>query len=276
MTKTDPRRDNVEYHQGRDARRAGLKADANPYSPTTADPDSRRARWALGHAEGGEERSRFDRLELIANDCLASSHAGTVDRIKRASTEARAAATCEHANARGFYRDAEARELLMAVELEEPELTTTERLIVAALMAAKANGEELELEERRPTRFLIALEGGLVQGTVADRRDVQVTVIDYDDEGADAADIHAIPQSGGGSADALRSSHGEAEYDPAFIDGALAAEIADPERAVGELRTRARRARERGELTYAAELEAEAERLATLIAAEEKELEAVA
>jgi hypothetical protein len=44
------RRDNVEWHAGRDARLAGLPVDANPFM-ISADPDSRRARWALGWAE---------------------------------------------------------------------------------------------------------------------------------------------------------------------------------------------------------------------------------
>jgi hypothetical protein len=84
-------------------------------------------------------------LEQLATDCMESNSPGTVDRHKRAAQEARAAAACEYDNARGFYRDAEARELLMAVELERPELTTAERLLVAAMIAARADGEELEL-----------------------------------------------------------------------------------------------------------------------------------
>jgi hypothetical protein len=97
---------------------------------------------------GNAERrtgGRLAELEQIATDCMESNSPGTVDRHKRAAQEARAAAACEHANARGFYRDAEARELLMAIELERPELTTADRLLVAAIMAARAEGEPLEL-----------------------------------------------------------------------------------------------------------------------------------
>jgi hypothetical protein len=85
-------------------------------------------------------------------------------------------------------------------------------------------------------RVLIALEGGIVQGTVADRPGVDVILLDYDTEGADVADLFAIPQSDGATAEAFRSQAGEAEHDPAFIDGALAAPPSDPEARIAQLR----------------------------------------
>jgi hypothetical protein len=44
------RRDNVEYHQGGNARRDGEPESANPFT-ASSDPDSRHARWALGWKE---------------------------------------------------------------------------------------------------------------------------------------------------------------------------------------------------------------------------------
>lgn len=87
-----------------------------------------------------------------------------------------------------------------------------------------------------PIRVLVAVEGGNVQGAVADREGVTVTVLDYDTEGADADRVFSIPQRGEGFAPAYRSEH-EALADVAFIDGALTAELDEPEEAIEELRT---------------------------------------
>lgn len=182
-------------------------------------------------------------LEQLATDCMESSNPGTVDRHKRAGDEARAAENCEHANARGFYRDSEARELLAAVELEEPELTTAERLLVAAMIAARANGEEFPA---RPTRLLVALEGGLISGLVADVPGVDVVCLDYDTEGAEEEDLFAIPQPDGKTSRAWRRLE-TAEVDPAFIDGARAARPSDPEARLAMLRREVAGAEARGD-----------------------------
>lgn len=132
-----------------------------------------------------------------------------------------------------------------------------------------------------PIRVLVALEGGLVQGAVADVAGVRVIVVDYDTEGADLDGVYSIPQDGGGTAEACRSEHA-AEHDPAFIDGAEAAEFADLQGAAEEFRKSAKRAEgwsfrtEEDRARYVAAQIAEAERLEALIAEEEEEEEEAA
>lgn len=131
-----------------------------------------------------------------------------------------------------------------------------------------------------PIRVLVALEGGLVQGAVADRAGVAVTVLDYDTEGADADGVYAIPQQSTfgdlGTAEACRSHHA-ATNDPAFIDAAEAAPIADPAAAAEELRASIKRAEgwtwrsEEERARYIAEQLAEVERLEALASEEEDE-----
>lgn len=113
----------------------------------------------------------------------------------------------------------------------------------ARAMAATGTGYLPEAVPGRtapPIRVLVALEGGTVQGAVADREGVAVTVLDYDDEGADADRVYAIPQGSGGFASAWVAEH-DATPDAAFIDAALAAELDDPEGALAELRAEAER-----------------------------------
>ena len=221
-------------------------------------------------------------LEALVSECMEDERPDVQERHRCAGARARQLET----TGRIYYRGGEARALLDALELTEyhrddqahEPMTTAELLLAAAMLAARASGEELPAP-----RLLIALEGGCVSGTVADVAGVDVTVIDYDTEGADAYDLYAIPQDGGGTAEAWRSHHGAADVDPAFIDRALAAEIADPEAAAAELRKRvaderARAAKlEPGEHrtmieTAADALEREAARLEALIAEQEGEL----
>jgi hypothetical protein len=111
----------------------------------------------------------------------------------------------------------------------------------ARQMAATGRGylpEGRPGETAPPIRVAVALEGGIVQGAVADRPGVAVTVLDYDTDGADADRVWAIPQDNGGTENAYVAEH-DAEHDPAFIDAAQAAKLADPEEAIAELRERA-------------------------------------
>jgi hypothetical protein len=90
-----------------------------------------------------------------------------------------------------------------------------------------------------PIRVLVALEGGTVQGAVCDHAGCSVTVLDYDTDGAAADQVFAIPQDGDrGPSDAYRNGV-SAVHDPAFIDAAEAAPLADPKGAIAELRERA-------------------------------------
>jgi hypothetical protein len=74
---TQTRRNNVEYHQGRDARLAGASAEANPYSGN--DPDGRRARWALGHAEAAPAAEEIETIPAtIATGELAELLIATI------------------------------------------------------------------------------------------------------------------------------------------------------------------------------------------------------
>lgn len=92
--------------------------------------------------------------------------------------------------------------------------------------------QEVELP---PIRVLVALEGGCVQGAVADVEGVAVTVLDYDTEGADGHRIYSIPQREAFNADAYVAEY-DADHDPAFIDAAKAADLSDPEEALEQLR----------------------------------------
>lgn len=66
-------------------------------------------------------------------------------------------------------------------------------------------------ESKRP-KVAIVLEGGIVQAIVSDQPeqvDVDFTVIDYDTDGVDEAELVAVPQSDGYLSQALA-------YDPGF------------------------------------------------------------
>lgn len=107
-------------------------------------------------------------------------------------------------------------------------------------LAADLNGRDLlaPAAAADPIRVVVALGGGLVQGAVADRPGVSVITIDYDSEGAAADEVRDIPQDGGGFAEATIGGV-PAEFNPAWIDAAEAAELADPEAAIALLRRRA-------------------------------------
>jgi hypothetical protein len=223
-------RANVEYHQGSDARLAGIARDANPYTES-ADPDSRRARWALGWDEaapmqqqvnatvritysadardgraileelitgdvsrlldadeGNRERleaqsvellelleeaaiyggapsssGRYAELERIATDCMESSDPNVASYHRGAAACARVAEAAEHPGARRYNRGREAEQLLAALDWHEHcgnvekggELTTAERLLVAAMIAARAEGGELAVPQLAPSPALI-------------------------------------------------------------------------------------------------------------------------
>lgn len=95
--------------------------------------------------------------------------------------------------------------------------------------------EDINCSSSGPLRVLVALEGGIVQGAVADLEGVTVTVLDYDTEGADEERVFAIPQRGAGYSDAYMVEH-DADHDPVFIDAAKAADVAEPEEALESLR----------------------------------------
>jgi hypothetical protein len=94
-----------------------------------------------------------------------------------------------------------------------------------AVDAADDSREEIEAVlaglPAKPIRILIALDGGLVQGGCSDVP-VDVTIVDYDVEGADEADLTDVPQDDGTTA---RAAVGGETFsvDPAFIDAAIAA-----------------------------------------------------
>jgi hypothetical protein len=111
-----------------------------------------------------------------------------------------------------------------------------------------------------PIRVAVALDGGLVQGAVADRPGVSVTTIDYDTEGADADEVRAIPQDGGDTAEATIGGV-SATFDPAWLDAAEGAELADLEAAIAVVRARVKRYEEGGDAGLAADAIADAEEL---------------
>lgn len=66
-------------------------------------------------------------------------------------------------------------------------------------------------------RLAIKLEGGLVHWVGADRDvPVEVAIIDYDTEGVDESELTAIPQDGGGTAEAY-AYIAAVDVDPAFV-----------------------------------------------------------
>lgn len=280
---------------------------------------------------------RLDFVAMLADDCSKGDGlvAAASDAAMKAAARAIDPAKCRPGSpaVSNAYDEAARHWLSAAYVTVPPSTTTAERLLVAAIMAARAEGRELilgacdlaELQltaieadaiaaavsfgdsfvtdwvenegaadpealagagavelasavveriERKlagkppaPTRVVVALEGGLVQGAVADRPGVSVTVLDYDTEGADAAEIRAIPQDGGGTAEATIGGH-SAAHDPAWIDAAEKAELADPEGAIELLRKRAAKW-DREYPTLAAEARIEADEIAAKLAAEE-------
>lgn len=117
-------------------------------------------------------------------------------------------------------------------------------------------------------RVLVAIEGGLVQGAVADRPGVSVITLDYDTDGADPDEVFAIPQDDGSTSNATRGGL-SAEHDPAWIDRAEAAELAEPEEAIARLRRRAKSYDERYP-ENAAEARAQADAIEARLAVREE------
>ena len=96
-----------------------------------------------------------------------------------------------------------------------------EELDLAYEAAVKAVGED-EVQNNtsprtRSARIAVILEGGIVQGVVADRPDAApaVAVVDYDVDGCDPEDIRHITQSDGEKSKALVVEH---HVEPASID----------------------------------------------------------
>jgi hypothetical protein len=121
-----------------------------------------------------------------------------------------------------------------------------------------------------PTRVLVALDGGLVQGAVADRPGVSIITVDYDCDGAAADEVFAIPQGDGTTSEGTIGGL-SAAFDPAFIDAAEAAELDDPAGAEEHKREQAKLWLASEEATIrrmGEELLAEADQLAAKIAAE--------
>ena len=137
---------------------------------------------------------------------------------------------------------AAARVTLAALENEQQHIREPHRETIDELQDAifyfDAHGDKPQLAGRGPVRVLVALEGGCVQGAVADCEGVTVIVLDYDDEGADADRIFAIPQRGSGFSPAYVGHH-DAPQDVAFIDAALAADLDDPVEAIESLKWQA-------------------------------------
>ena len=50
----------------------------------------------------------------------------------------------------------------------------------------------METQEKRP-RLVIVMEGGLIQTILSDNQDLDVTVLDYDTEGAEPGDVICTP-----------------------------------------------------------------------------------
>jgi hypothetical protein len=127
-----------------------------------------------------------------------------------------------------------------------------------------------------PIRVLVALEGGVISGTVADRPGVEIVALDYDTEGADDEDLFDIPQDSGGTAEAFRAEH-TPEIDAGFIARARAARPSDPEKRLDLLRRTVAGLTEEGRASaWGAATIRELEELEKQIAAEELEQELAA
>lgn len=74
-------RDNVEWHNGRNAKLAGELPSANPY-PLSADPDSRHMRWALGYDETPAVNALLTCSVDDVVDAIVSAQAATGAGVK--------------------------------------------------------------------------------------------------------------------------------------------------------------------------------------------------
>jgi hypothetical protein len=73
----------------------------------------------------------------------------------------------------------------------------------------------------RPTRVVVTMEGGCVQGVVADRGGLLIRTLDYDIEGISGSDdepLWNVPQDDGRTAEGYRSDPFEPDVDPAWIE----------------------------------------------------------
>jgi hypothetical protein len=96
----------------------------------------------------GNTPGRLGELEQLARECMDCSSPSVADRHRRAGACAREAAYSARQGLELrsiFQSSAEARELLAAVELTAGPISTAERLLVAAMIAARADGEALAL-----------------------------------------------------------------------------------------------------------------------------------
>lgn len=72
----------------------------------------------------------------------------------------------------------------------------------------------------KPTRIVIAMEGGCVQGVVSDRGGVVIQTLDYDVEGISGGDdepLWAIPQDDGSTEEGYRCEPFEPDVNPTWI-----------------------------------------------------------
>lgn len=76
-----------------------------------------------------------------------------------------------------------------------------------------------------PVQLAIHLDGGIVQGTVANQPGVTVHVVDYDTEGGDTDRLFEVPQDDG-STERAYIGIWEPDVDPAFIQGVIDAQPA--------------------------------------------------
>lgn len=72
-----------------------------------------------------------------------------------------------------------------------------------------------------PVKIAIVVQGGMVQAVLTAGVEVEFTVVDYDTDGADPADLVPVPQDGGGIAEAVVWDRSRADYARQFVCDAL-------------------------------------------------------